>query len=174
MSSAKSDHFTSVCIKFLSFLLSDVVWDLLILCWIKVASGHPCFVCGLKGDAFIVSMLSTTMLAVMLLPLLCWTAFPYIVKSSLLFSRSVVSNSLQSHGLQHTSLPCPSSSPGVCSNSCPSSQWCPPAILSSVVPFSSCLQSFPAPGSFPVSQLFTSGGQSIDTSASASGFPMNI
>ena len=66
MSSAKSDHFTSVYIKFISFLSSDAVWDLPILCWIKVASGHACFVCDLKGDAFIVSVLSTTLLAVAL------------------------------------------------------------------------------------------------------------
>ena len=67
-------------------------------------------------------------------------------QSSVRFSRSVMSNSLWPHGLQHTRLPCPSPNPGVCSNSCPLSQWCHPTILSSVVPFSSCLQSFPAPG----------------------------
>ena len=78
----------------------------------------------------------------------------------LLFSLSVMSNSLGSHGLQHTKLPCRSPSPGVCSNSCPLSWWCHPTISSSVVPFSSCLQSFPASGFFPMSQLFTSGGQS--------------
>ena len=74
----------------------------------------------------------------------------------------------------HTSLPCPSPSPGVCSNSCPSNWWCHPTISSSVVLFSSCLQSFPASGSFPVSQFFTSGGQSIGVSASTSVLPMNI
>ena len=84
----------------------------------------------------------------------------------LLCSRSVLSSSLQPHGLQHTRLPCPSLSPRVCSNSCPLSQWCHPTISSSVVPFSSCLQSFPASGSFTMSQLFTSGGQSIGASAS--------
>ena len=72
------------------------------------------------------------------------------------------------HGLQHARLPCPSLSPGGHSNSCPSSQRCHPTILSSVVPFSSCLRSFPASGSFPVSQLFKSGGQNIGASASAS------
>ena len=77
-------------------------------------------------------------------------------------------------GLQRTSLPCPSSTPRACSNSCPSSQWCHPTISSSVTPFSSCLQSFPALGSFPVSQFFTSGGQSIGVSASASVLPVNI
>ena len=92
----------------------------------------------------------------------------------LLFSRSVMSDSLWLRGLQHTWLPCPSSSPRACSNSCPSSQWCHPTISSSVVPFSSCLQSFPASGSFPMSQFFASGGQSIEVSASASVLPMNI
>ena len=81
---------------------------------------------------------------------------------------------LQLHGLQYTSLPCPSIFPRVCSNSCPSSQWCHPIISSSVVLFSSCLQSFPASGSFPTSQFFPSGGQSIGVSASASVLLMNI
>ena len=85
-----------------------------------------------------------------------------------------MSNSLWPHGLQHTRLPCPSPSPGACSNSCPLSQGCHPTISSSVIPFSSSLQSFPALGSFLMSQLFTSGGQSIGTSASASVLPMNI
>ena len=88
------------------------------------------------------------------------------------FSHSVVSNSLQPHGLQHARLPCPSPTPGACSNSCPSSCWCHPTISSSVVPFSSCLQSFPESGSFLRSQFFTSGGQSIGASASV--LPMNI
>ena len=78
------------------------------------------------------------------------------------------------HGLQRTRLPCPSLTPGVCSHSCPLSWWCLPTISSSVVPFSSCLQSFPALGSFPVSQFFASGGQSIRISASASVLPMNM
>ena len=77
------------------------------------------------------------------------------------FSLSDMSNSLQPHGLQHTRLPYPSPTPGACSNSHPSSQWCHPSISSSVVPFSSCLQSFPASGSFPMSPFFASGGQSI-------------
>ena len=81
-------------------------------------------------------------------------------------------SSLQRHGLQHTRLPCPSPTPGACSKSCPSSQWCHPMISSSVIPFSSHLQSFP--GSFPRSQLFTSGGQSIGVSALESVLPMNI
>ena len=90
------------------------------------------------------------------------------------FSRSVVSDSLQSHGLQHARLPCPSPTPEACSNSCPSSRWCHPTISSSVVTFSSCLPSFPASGSFLMSQFFTSGGQSIGVSASASVLPKNI
>ena len=91
----------------------------------------------------------------------------------LFFSCSVVSNSLQPHGLQHTRIHCPSVSPRVCSNSCPLSQWCHPTISFSAIPFSSCLQSFPASGSFPMSQLFPSGGQSIGVSASSSVLPMN-
>ena len=92
----------------------------------------------------------------------------------LLFSRSVTSDTLQPHALLHHRLHSPLSTPGTCSNSCPSSQWCHPTIPPSVVPFSSCLQSFPASGSFPVSQLFASGGQSIGVSASTSVLPMNI
>ena len=83
------------------------------------------------------------------------------------------SPTLQPHGLQHTRLWCLWPLPRVCSNSCPLSRWCHPTILSSVIPFSSCPQSFPAPGSFPMSQLFASGGQSIGASASASALPMN-
>ena len=89
------------------------------------------------------------------------------------FSGSVVSDSLWPHGLQHARLPCPSPTPGAYSNSCPLSRWCHPAISFSVVPFSFHLQSFPASGSFPVSQ-FSSGGQSIGASASASVLLMNI
>ena len=84
------------------------------------------------------------------------------------FSSSVVSDSLRPHGLQHPRPPCPSPTPGVYSNSCPLSQQCYPTISSSVIPFSSCLQSFSAPGSFQMSQFFTTGGQSIGASASAS------
>ena len=93
--------------------------------------------------------------------------------SSVQLSRSVVSNSLWPHGLQHTRPPCPTPTSRVYSNSCPLSRWCHPTISSSVVRFSSCLQSFPASGSFQMSQLFTSSGQSIGISASASVLPMN-
>ena len=93
--------------------------------------------------------------------------------NSVQFSHSVMSNSLRSHRLQHTRPPCPSPTLGAYSNSCPLSQWCHPDISSSVVPFSR-LQSFPASGSFQMSQFFTSGSQSIGVSASASVLPMNI
>ena len=94
--------------------------------------------------------------------------------SSIQFSRSVVSDSLQPHGLQHAGIPCPSPTPRVYSNSCPSSQWCHPTISSSIIPVSSLLQLFLALGSFPKSQFFQSGGQSIGVSALASFLPMNI
>ena len=102
----------------------------------------------------------------------------YIMYSShmliiILFTPSVVSNSLWPYGLQHTRLPCPSPSPGACSNSCPLSQWCHPTISTFVVPFSSCPQSFLASGYFLMNWLFISGGQIIQVSASASVLPMN-
>ena len=89
------------------------------------------------------------------------------------FSRTVVSDSLQPHELQHTRLPS-FNNPGACSNSCPSSRWCHLTILSSVIPFSCCLQSFPASGSFPMSQFFPSGGQRIGVSTLVSVLPINI
>ena len=89
------------------------------------------------------------------------------------FICSVVSDTLRPHELQHTRPPCPSSTPGVYPNPCPSSQWCHPTISSSVIPFSSCPRSFPASGSFEMSQLFASGGQSTGVSASTSVLPMN-
>ena len=98
---------------------------------------------------------------------LCY--FPLSVQ----FSRSVVSDSLRPHESQHTRAPCPSPAPGVYSDSCPSSRWCHPAISSSVIPFSSCPQSLPSSESFPMSQLFVWGGQSIGVSASASFLPKN-
>ena len=103
----------------------------------------------------------------------CYYLYTYMkVKESKIFS--VVSDSLLPHGWQHTRLPCPPLSPRVCSDSCPLSQWCYLTISSSVIPFSSCLQSFPASGSFLVSQLFESGGQSIGASTSTSVLPTNI
>ena len=95
------------------------------------------------------------------------------LKYSFQFSRSVMSNSLWPHEPQHTRPPCPSPTPGVHPNPCPSSWWCHPTISSSVIPFSSYPQSFPASGSFPMSQLFPSGGQSIGVSASTSVLPVN-
>ena len=94
--------------------------------------------------------------------------------SSAVFSHSVMSDSLGPHGLQQARLPYLSLSPGVHSNSCPSSWWCHPTTSSSATPFSSCPQSFPASGSFPMSQLFISGDQSIEASVSASVLPKNI
>ena len=96
-----------------------------------------------------------------------------IFSTSVQFSRSVMSDSLWPHESQHTRPPCPSPTLGVYSNSCPSSQWWHPAILSSIIPFSSCPQSLPASESFPMRQLFTWGGQSIGVPASASVLPVN-
>ena len=99
---------------------------------------------------------------------------PWTLVSSVQFSRSVVSDSLRPHEPQHTRPPCPSPTPGVYSNSCPLSWGCHPTISSSVIPFSFHLQSFPASGSFQMSQLFASGGQSVAVSASASVLPVSI
>ena len=103
-----------------------------------------------------------------------WFQWRLIIQfSSVQFSCSVVYDSLRPHGLQHTRPPCPSPTPGIYPNSCPLSRWCHLTISSSVVPFSSCPQSFPASGAFPMSQLFASGGQNIGVSASTSVLPMN-
>ena len=96
-----------------------------------------------------------------------------VVTNLVQFSCSAVSNSLRLHEPQHARPPCPSPTPRVYPNSCPLSQWCHPAISSSVIPFSSCLQSFPTSGSSQMSQLFASGGQNIGVSASTSVLPMN-
>ena len=108
-----------------------------------------------------------------------WTVLPresdrFILIYPVQFSRSVVSGSLQSHESQNARPPCPSSTPRVYSNSCPLSRWYHPTISSSVIPFSSCLQSCPASGSFQMSQFFASSGQSIGVSASTSVLPVNI
>ena len=97
----------------------------------------------------------------------------FFVSLEVQFSCSVVSDSLLPHELQHARPPCPSPTAGVHPNPCPLSRWCQPTISSSVAPFSSCPQSFPASGSFPMSQVFASGGQSIGVSASTSVLPMN-
>ena len=104
-----------------------------------------------------------------LLDIFCYLVVYIIVQ----FSRSVVSDSLRPHEPQHARPPCPSPTPRGCPNLCSLSRWCHPTISSSVVPFSSCFPSFPASGSFQMSQLFTSGGQSIGISASTSVLPMN-
>ena len=103
----------------------------------------------------------------------CWFKNFSLPFSSVQFSHSVVSDSLWPHGLQHARPPCPSPTPGVYPNSCPLSQWCHPTISFSVIPFSTCPQSFPASGFFQMSQLFASGGQSIGVSAATSFLPMN-
>ena len=103
-----------------------------------------------------------------------WLSFLSQISLSVQFSHSVVSDSLRPHGLQCASPPCQSPTPRVYSNSYPLHQWCHPTIASSVAPFSSCLQSFPASVSFPTSQFFTWGGQSIGVSASSSVLPTNI
>jgi len=126
---------------------------------------HNCFFCKIKWyktNWVIFTMVSITVS--------CYHM--NLVQLSVQFSRSVMSDSLWTYGMQHTRLPCPSSIPGVCSSSCPSSRWCDPAISSSVILFSSCLQTFQALGSFLMSHFFTSGGQSIRVSASV--LPMNI
>jgi len=121
-----------------------------------------------KGESSMTDYIKiTSLLSVCLL-------FTYNWHVLLLFSRSVISDTLQPHGLQHTRLPGPSLSPRVYSTSRPWSWWCHLTISSSVAPFSSCPQSFPASVSFPMSQLSASGGQSIAASASASVLPMNI
>ena len=110
----------------------------------------------------------------MYLSVLLTPCSPLTLQSSpVQFSHSVTSDSLQPHELEHARPPCPSPTPGVHPNSCPSSQWCHPTISSSVVPFSACPQSLQASGSFPMSQLFASGGQSIGVSASTSVLSMN-
>ena len=130
---------------------------------------------------------STELEVLGLVPALCgfWVCFLFVcfferyihlkfltAFSSVQFSRSIVSDSLQNHGLQHARLPCPT--PRACSNLCPLSWWCHSTISSSVIPFSSCLQSFPASGFLPMSLFFASDGQNIGVSASASVLPMNI
>ena len=124
--------------------------------------------CGYVGG-----ILSTKLMTVFQYGLffLWWIDFR---KAPFLFSHSVMSDSLQPHGLYHAGLPCPSPSCRICSNSYPLSQWYHPVISSSIIPFSSCSQSSPALESFPVSQFFASGGQSFGTSTSASVLPMNI
>ena len=144
---------------FLSFSISSfcLIWTYFFIIWIEVSQTE-------KGGVIQYCFSNFTALWRHLL-------LPFY---SVQFSRLAVSDTLQPHGWQHARLPCPSPTPRVYSNSCRLSQWCHPAISSSVFPFSLCLQSFPESRSFPMSQFFTSGGQSIWTSASASALPMNI
>ena len=120
------------------------------------------------------SINSQIYISVVLNVCVCVCVCVYLKWGSVQLSHSVVSDSLWPHELQHARPSCPSLTPGVHPNPCPLSQWCHPNISSSAIPFCSCPQSFPASGSFPVSQLFASGGQSIGVSASASVLPMNI
>ena len=129
---------------------------------------HEAFRCFQGANKDIVFSFSSLLICYLLHVLLFPTDSFWISQ----FSCSLVSDSLQPHGLQRARPPCLSPTPKACSNSCPSCCWCHPTISSSVIPFFSCLQSFPASGSFPVSQFFTSGGQSIGLSASV--LPMNI
>ena len=130
-----------------------------------------------KGMSLLFNMLSRLVLT--FLPrskhlLISWLQSPSaVIFSSVQFSQSVVSDTVRPHESQHARPPCPSPTPGVYPNSCPLSQWCYLTISSSVIPFSSCPQSFPASGSFPVRRIFASGGQSIGVSASASVLPVN-
>ena len=124
---------------------------------------------------YAISITVSSRLSIYMTFIRCTLYYPHIASiiSSVQFSRSVMSDSLKPHELQHTRPSCPSETPGVCSHTCPLSQWCHPAISSSVVPFSSCPQSLPASGSFPTSQLFAWGGQNTGVSASVSVLPMN-
>ena len=142
------------------------------LCPEKTAlSAHcnPCFRKEMLESGFSLGILALEYM--LLIISLHWNSWDLWL---LLFSDSVVSNSLWPHELQHVRLPCSSPSPRACSNSCPLNWWCHPTISSSVGTFSACFQYFPAKGSFPMSQFFASGGQSIGVSASASILPMNI
>ena len=121
--------------------------------------------CSFDGKVISLLFNMLSRLVIAFLPMIIHIQFSSVAQSCL---------NVGPHGLQHARLPCPSPTPGACSNSCPSSQWCHSTISSFVIPFSSCLQSFPASGSFPMSQFFASGGQSIEASASALVPPMNI
>ena len=137
---------------------------------VKVSATQSCLTLCFPKDC---SPSGSSVYGILQARILDWVAILFSRFSSVQFSHSVVSDSLRPHELQHTRPPCPSPSPRVYSNSCPSSQWCHPAISSSVLPFSFCPQSLPASGSFPMSQLFAWGDQSIGVSASASVLPMN-
>ena len=131
--------------------------------------------CPTLGDSMDCSLPGSSICGIFHARALEWGAIAFSRSHpSVQFGRSVMSDSLQPHESQHTRPPCPSPTPGVYSNSCPSSRWCHPATSSFVVPFSSCPQSLQASGSFQMSQFFASGGQNIGIAASASVLPMNI
>ena len=152
--------------------LTELNWLLYLLWWLVISSLWCYYWDLLKAQLMVI--LAVQKLARFIRSQLFIFIFISFTWGSVYFSCSVVSNSLRPQGLQHARLPRPSPTPRACSNSCPSSQWCHPTISSSIVTFSSCLQSFPASWSFPVSHFFTSGGQSIGVSASASVLPVNI
>ena len=129
---------------------------------------------GINWIVWLESQFSPKTVSFFIIQFITWKAYSQVQFSSVQFSRSVMSDSLRPHGLQHARPPCPSPTPRVYSNSCPLSRWCHPAISSSVVPFSSHLQSFPASRSFQMSQLFASGGQRTGVSTSTWVLPMNI
>ena len=129
---------------------------------------------SLPGEFHGLRRLCTVLGSLLSLDFQMWQYFWVNNGNSVQFSWTVVPDSSHPHEMQHSRLPCSSPTPGTYLNSCPSPRWCHPTISFSVIPFSSCLQSFPASGSFPVSQFFAWGGQSIGVSASASVLPMNI
>ena len=138
---------------------------------VKVSATQSCLTLCFPQDC---SPSGSSVYGILQARILDWVAILFSRFSSVQFSHSVVSDSLRPHELQHTRPPCPSPTPGAYSNSCPLSRWCHPTISSSVLSFSSCPQSFPASGSFQISQFFTLGSQSIGVSALASVLPMNI
>ena len=162
-----------LCISVFSVMISPFSF-LILLIWFF----SPCFLMSQANGLSILLIFSKDqLLALLIFAMVSFVSFTFISQCSFLmkmFFFSSVQCSLQPHGLQHARLPCPSSTPRAYSNSCPSSWWCHPTISSSVVPFSSCLQFFPASGSFPMSRFFASGGQSIGVSASVSVLPMDI
>ena len=148
-----------------------MVW-ICISWWLETVENH--FIC-MWLYMYIFWKMSIQVLCLFCNQVICFSLFLMLscMFSSVQFSCSVVSDSLRPHELQHARTPCLSPTPGVYPNPCPSSWWCHPTISSSVIPLSSCPQSLPASGSFPTSQLFASGGQSIGASASTSVLPMN-
>ena len=152
----KLDHhlsFTFTFVKGFQYTLAVIIFLLLHECTMKILSMSTSFNAAYQVTG-------------------TYLALKCLLNESVQFSLSIMSDSLRPHGLQQARLPCPSPTPRTCSNSCPLSQWCHPTVSSSVIPFYSCLQSFPASGYFPVSWFFASGGQSI--AASASVLPANI